>query len=298
MKYRITHTTSYSYSEPASLSQNELYLLPGSTIHQHVTEGRVSITPEPAYLRERVDYFGNVMQTFMIQQSHKKLTITALSTIETRAVSALDAQLTAPWETVVSQLAGWTGADDLSACQYRFPSPMTIVTPEIEAYARISFPADQPVLAGALDLMNRIFTEFSYDKSATTIDTPVDQVLACRKGVCQDFSHLMISCLRTLGLAARYVSGYLETLPPPGKPKLVGADASHAWLSLYIPGLGWIDLDPTNNVIPGEQHITIACGRDYTDVTPVKGVVMGGGVHTMAVMVDVNRLEEPVQQPG
>ena len=136
--------------------------------------------------------------------------------------------------------------------------------------------------------MERVFTEFAYDKSATTVDTSVDQVLATKKGVCQDFAHLSISCLRSLGLAARYVSGYLETQPPKGKPKLVGADASHAWLSLFIPGIGWIDMDPTNNLVPGERHITLAWGRDYGDVTPVKGVVMGGGIHKLSVSVDVS----------
>ena len=138
-----------------------------------------------------------------------------------------------------------------------------------------------------MDLMQRIFTEFTYDKSATNVDTPVESVLADRKGVCQDFAHLAIGCLRSLGLAARYVSGYLETQPPPGKAKLIGADASHAWLSLFVPDEGWVDLDPTNNLIPGEKHITLAWGRDYGDVTPVKGVVMGGGSHTLSVMVDV-----------
>jgi transglutaminase-like putative cysteine protease len=139
-------------------------------------------------------------------------------------------------------------------------------------------------------LIGRIYGEFTYDKTASTVDTSVEQILAGRKGVCQDFSHFAISCLRSLGLAARYVSGYLETLPPPGKPKLVGTDASHAWISLYVPDCGWIDLDPTNNIFPGEAHITLAWGRDYSDVAPVKGVVMGGGRHTLSVVVDVSPL--------
>jgi transglutaminase-like putative cysteine protease len=141
-----------------------------------------------------------------------------------------------------------------------------------------------------MDLMRRLFTEYVYDKSASTVETPVDQVFINRRGVCQDFAHLALACLRSLGLAGRYVSGYLETLPPPGKDKLVGADASHAWVSLYVPDEGWIDLDPTNNLIPGEMHITLAWGRDYSDVAPVKGVVMGGGAHALAVEVDVARM--------
>jgi transglutaminase-like putative cysteine protease len=153
--------------------------------------------------------------------------------------------------------------------------------------AQAAFPKETPLLAGALDLTDRIYRSFAYDRKATTVDTPVTQVLETRKGVCQDFAHLAIGCLRSLGLAARYVSGYLETKPPPGKPKLVGADASHAWFSLYLPDFGWVNLDPTNNMITGENHICVAWGRDYGDVTPVKGVVMGGGTHTLSVAVDV-----------
>ena len=179
------------------------------------------------------------------------------------------------------------GPAALEALQFVFASPMIAVNADALTYARPSFPPGKPVLAGAVDLIRRIFTEFTYDKSATTVDTAVDQVLANRKGVCQDFAHLAISCLRALGLSARYVSGYMETAPPPGKPKLIGADASHAWISLFVPDTGWVDLDPTNNLIAGEKYITVAWGRDYGDVTPVKGVVMGGGVHQLSVMVDV-----------
>ena len=180
--------------------------------------------------------------------------------------------------------------EELEASQFVFASPLITINPAVLAYARPSFPPGTPVLAGAVDLMRRIFTEFTYDKSASTVDTSVAQVLASRKGVCQDFSHLAIACLRSLGLAARYVSGYLETQPPPGKPKMVGADASHAWVSVFVPEVGWIDFDPTNNMLVGESHITLAWGRDYSDVAPVKGVVMGGGVHTLSVVVDVAAL--------
>ena len=197
---------------------------------------------------------------------------------------------TPPWETVVRKLAARDRPRELEALRYVFASPLITVGPAAGEYARSSFAPGTPVLAGAVDLMGRIFTEFKYDKSATTVDTSVEQVLANRSGVCQDFAHAAVSCLRAMGLAARYVSGYLKTLPPPGKPRLVGADASHAWISLYVPDAGWVDLDPTNNLIPGETHITLAWGRDYGDVTPVKGVVMGGGVHTLSVEVDVTAL--------
>ncbi len=287
MRYRVVHKTDYRYSEPASLSHNELYLVPRETGTQRLLQNRLDIAPQPEYLRQHTDYFGNAAHVFMVQHPHEKLVMTAESIVETFRPITPPADVTAPWESVVQSLAAHTRPDELEAFQFIFPSPLVRLPQGINAYAQPSFSPGRPVLSGALDLMQRIFTEFTYDKEATTVDTPVGQVLSDRKGVCQDFAHLAIGCLRSLGLAARYVSGYLETQPPPGKPKLVGADASHAWLSLFIPDTGWVDLDPTNNLIPGEKHITLAWGRDYGDVTPVKGVVMGGGVHTLSVMVDV-----------
>jgi transglutaminase-like putative cysteine protease len=287
MKYRITHETAYRYSEPASLSQNELFLHPRETDTQRVVQSRLAIVPAPQYLHRRTDYFGNIAQVFMVQQPHDELRMTATSVVETRPPAIPTPADTPPWETAVRRLAAHPQPAELAACQFVFGSPLAAVAPGALAYARPSFPPGTPILAGALDLIQRIFTEFTYDKSATTVDTTVDQVLANRKGVCQDFAHLAIGCLRALGLAARYVSGYLETKPPPGKPKLIGADASHAWISLFVPDAGWVDLDPTNNLITGENHITLAWGRDYGDVTPVKGVVMGGGVHMLSVLLDV-----------
>ncbi|BBO91493.1 transglutaminase family protein [Desulfosarcina ovata] len=287
MRYRITHKTAYRYSEPASLSQNELILKPRMTATQTVGPCRLEIVPQPQYLSERIDFFGNTVQGFMVQHPHSELAMTAFSEMEILPQGSPPPESTPPWEQVAQQLTAHTGSNELDAYQFVFASPLVAVGAAVREYARVSFPPHRPVLAGAMDLMGRIFTGFTYDKTATTVDTGVDQVLADRKGVCQDFAHLAISGLRSLGLAARYVSGYLETLPPPGKPKLVGADASHAWLSLFVPGFGWVDLDPTNNLIPGERHITLAWGRDYGDVTPVKGVVMGGGVHALSVMVDV-----------
>lgn len=290
MTYQIRHQTRYEYSEAASLSQNEVWLYPRETPTQRVIHSRLFIRPEPAYLHERFDFFGNRVHLFMVQQPHHALTISAESTIETQASQWPVPETTPPWETVAAGLRGPGMGVDMDACQHAFESPLIPYSLRVADFARESFPPGIPVLRGALDLMNRIYTGFTYQKAATTIDTPIDVVLQSRKGVCQDFAHLQIGCLRSLGLAARYVSGYLETLPPPGKPKLVGADASHAWLSLYVPGFGWVDLDPTNNVIPARQHITVAWGRDYSDVTPVKGVVMGGGIHTLSVEVDVNPL--------
>ena len=287
MKYRIRHKTIYRYSEPASLSHNELFLNPRETGTQRVMQSRLTIVPEPQYLHQRTDYFGNIAHVFMVQQPHDELAMSTVSMVETSLPVTPAAADTSPWEAVAHRLAAPEGPAELAANQFVFVSPLITVSPAAMAYGRQSFAPGTPVLAGGLDLVRRIFTDFTYDKSATTVDTTVDQVLVNRKGVCQDFAHVAISCLRSLGLAARYVSGYLETSPPPGKPRLIGADASHAWVSLFVPDAGWVDLDPTNNLIAGESHITVAWGRDYGDVSPVKGVVMGGGVHSLSVTVDV-----------
>ena len=287
MKYRISHQTAYHYAEPASLSQNELFLFPRETATQKVLESRLVIVPQPQYLHHRTDYFGNTVHIFMVQHPHRELTVTATILVETAIPATPVPDHTLPWESAAQRLAAQTEPDLLAPYQFIFASPLVALSPAVRAFAQSSFPPGRPLLAGALDLIARIFTEFSYDKGSTTVDTAVDQVLDNRKGVCQDFAHLAIGGLRALGLAARYVSGYLETAPPPGKPKLTGADASHAWISLFVPDYGWVDLDPTNNLLPGASHITVAWGRDYSDVTPVKGVVMGGGAHTLSVQVDV-----------
>ncbi|MBF0290114.1 MAG: transglutaminase family protein [SAR324 cluster bacterium] len=288
MNYQINHQTIYNYSELASISQNELFLFPRETEKQKVIQSTLNIFPKPQYTRQRVDYFGNITQVFMVQHPHNELSITASSRVMTLVPETPVIAGTPPWESVVQRLGVHEHPEELDAYQYVFISPQTAITSQIKSYAQLSFPPGMSILAGAVNLTNRIFTEFSYDESATTVDTPVEQVLLNKKGVCQDFAHFAISCLRSLGMAARYVSGYLETAPPPGKPKMVGADASHAWFALFVPGTGWVDLDPTNNIMTGEQHITVAWGRDYTDVTPVKGVVMGGGSHSLSVKVDVS----------
>ena len=290
MKYRIVHKTKYRYSEPASLSQNELMLTPRATETQEVGSSRLEIRPEPQYWDNRTDYFGNHVRAFMVQHPHAELSMTATSHVDTSPSNPPAVESTPSWEAVARQLASHALPQELAAYQFIFASPLTTVSAAIKDFATNSFPPQRPILEGALDLIERIFTEFTYDKAATTVETAVEQVLRDRKGVCQDFAHVAISCLRSLGLAVRYVSGYLETQPPPGKPKLIGADASHAWVSLYVPQAGWVDLDPTNNLIPREQHITLAWGRDYGDVTPVRGVGLGGGRHDLSVKVDVAAL--------
>jgi len=291
MKYHIEHVTEYAYSEPASLSYNEVFLRIRNTPTQQVTQYSIDITPTPLKVIERVDYFGNICRTFMVQQPHQRMKIHSSCVVETLKCPNPDPVTTSKWELTAQQLASPKTEEQLDASQYIYKSPLTVIDNEVTAYAAPSFPSGRPVLEGALELMSRIFTDFTYDKHATNVDTSVLQVLRKKRGVCQDFSHLCISALRGLGLAARYVSGYLETIPPPGKKKLVGSDASHAWLSVYTPEYGWVDLDPTNNMMPKEQHVIIGWGRDYSDITPVKGVVMGGGIHQLSVSVDMNQIK-------
>lgn len=199
--------------------------------------------------------------------------------------------VTLPWETVRDRLRLDRAAEVLDAYQFAFDSPHVALDDDAHAYATASFPPGRPILDGVADLTRRIHAEFAYDPSATTVATPVGDVLRQRRGVCQDFAHLEIACLRTLGLAARYVSGYILTTPPPGAPRLVGADASHAWLAVWVGDEGWIDVDPTNDQLPRDQHVTVAWGRDYGDVSPLRGVVLGGGEHRMTVAVDVTPLD-------
>lgn len=288
MIYQITHTTGYKYSAPASLSQNELFLAPRNTPSQEVLRSQLFIEPKPQYIQERKDYFGNTAHVFMVQHPHDELEITIKNVVNTMLPFTPKADTTLPWEQAAARLQQHQTPEELDAYQFTFASPLVPLLPATREYAVPSFPPGTPVLKGAMDLTRRIFNEFEYDKLASNVETTVEQALATKKGVCQDFALVAISCLRTLGLAARYVSGYLETIPPPGKEKLIGADASHAWLSIYIPDVGWVDLDPTNNLLANETYITVSWGRDYGDVSPVKGVVMGGGNHTLSVMVDVS----------
>ena len=311
MKYRITHSTFYHYSQPVGLCQNEARLQPRIFWRQQCHNSRFDIKPTPMDFSERIDFFGNRVAYFAIQQPHTQLIVTAISevTIFPRQ-NNLDLLNQMTWEQVrsllqESPLLGQSQSqlgqsqiqnqdqalEVLDARQYVLDSPMVIVTPELADYAQSSFLPNLALVDVVHDLMQRIYKDFTYDPAFTTIATPLSEVLSFRRGVCQDFAHLAIGCLRAYGIAARYISGYVETLPEPGKPRLVGADASHAWFSVYIPGTGWLDFDPTNNTVPLDQHITLAWGRDYADVTPLKGIAFGGGQHTLSVSVDVLRLE-------
>ena len=315
MKYRITHSTLYQYSQMVGLCQNEARLQPRDFWRQQCQSSRFDITPEPADFQQRLDFFGNRVAYFAIQQAHQRLMVTAISEVTVFPRQSRDHPTNLiTWEQVRDRLQGRPAQmqrqtqsqsqsqsqqqqqecpdDDLQDAKlYLLDSPMVNSSEELAHYALPSFSPGRPLVQVVTDLMQRIHVDFTYDPSFTTIATPLSDVLHFRRGVCQDFAHLAIACLRSMGIAARYVSGYVETLPEPGKPRLVGADASHAWFEVYVPDTGWLDFDPTNNALPFDQHITLAWGRDYTDVTPLKGIAFGGGSHTLSVSVDVLRLE-------
>lgn len=290
MKYKITHTTRYAYSEPVPVCHNQVHLAPRELDHQFCYDYALLVSPAPHDRRHRVDYFGNVVDYFSIHEPHQGLTVTASSIIEVLPRPAIDATHTVPWEEVVERTARNVSSSGLAIQQFCYSSRYVSDYAAYEPYARTSFRPGGSIVAAALDLTRRIHTDFKYDPRATNINTTVAEVFAGRSGVCQDFAHFQIACLRSLGLAARYVSGYLRTIPPEGKPRLVGADASHAWVSVWCGAAGWVDFDPTNNVIPGIDHVTLAWGRDYADVCPIQGVVVGGGQHQMSVSVDVATL--------
>lgn len=311
MKYRITHTTLYQYSQSVGLCQNEAKLQPRNFWRQHCDNSRIDINPIPTDFHERMDYFGNHIAYFAIQQPHTQLSVTAISDVTLfPKQSTLDLFNQMTWEQVRNLLQeppfqgqlqyqqsqvfshGQDQAQELLyAKQCLLDSPMVTVSPDLANYAQPSFQPNRLLVDVVYDLMGRIYKDFIYDPTFTTIATPLSDVLCHRRGVCQDFAHLAIGCLRAYGIAARYISGYVETLTAPGKPRIVGADASHAWFSVYVPTIGWLDFDPTNNTVPLDQHITLAWGRDYSDVTPLKGIAFGGGQHTLSVSVDVLRLE-------
>ena len=291
MRYRIAHRTEYAYGKTASLCHNEARLLPRDLPHQRCLGSEVAIEPVPAAYREREDFFGNRVSYFAIQQPHDRLTVTVTSEVRVEANPAqLDFSSDLPWERVRERLRAGTDPAALEARTYVLDSPLVTAGAELADYAAPSFPPGRPLLAAVHDLMQRIHGEFTYDPDFTTVATPLAKVLAHRRGVCQDFAQLAIGCLRTMGLAARYDSGYIETDPPPGGARLTGADASHAWFSVYMPDGDWRGFDPTNNQVPMERHILTAWGRDFSDVTPLKGVIFGGGKHRLKVAVDVQRI--------
>jgi transglutaminase-like putative cysteine protease len=285
VKYRVRHITCYSYHGLVPLCQNQAYLSPRVFDRQQCELSKVTVQPEPIETHAWTDYFGNSALYFAVDVPHDELTVTAESIVKVTAPKLPAPAATPPWEHARDATA--KSLTD-KAAQFTFESPLIRFIDEAYDYALPSFAPGRPLLEAVLDLTGRIFREFKYDPTASCVNTPTEETLRKRRGVCQDFAHLEITCLRSLGLAARYVSGYLLTDPPPGQQKLVGADASHAWLSVYCPQQNcWFDLDPTNNQIPQIRHVTLAWGRDYSDVCPIKGVFLGGGDHRMYVSVDV-----------
>ena len=287
MTYHIRHRTLYEYAAPVSVSQHVARLAPRGTATQTCTDFNLEISPEPTLRQTRPDYFGNQLCLFSIQEVHARLEIVTNSRVALRAEPTVAVETSPAWEEVARLFRDPVSPEVIEPYQFVFDSPQVRAAFALADYARESFAKDTPLLAGARELTRRLFTDFKFDPKATTVATPLEEVWEKRRGVCQDFAHLGLDCLRSLGLPARYVSGYLRTHPPAGQPRRVGADASHAWFAIFCPGAGWIDFDPTNNVRPAAEHITVAYGRDFGDVSPVAGILTGGGEHAVKVSVDV-----------
>lgn len=287
MIYTVSHRTTYSYAEPVSISHHLLHLAPRGTGRQRCRDWALEVDPAPSVRTDDRDYFGNPVTFLTVQQSHRRLVLHASSSVEVQPPELPDAAATPTVAQVRVALAQARGADALAALEHSFPSPYVPFEEELRAWAAPLLAPGEPFLAAARMLCSRIHAEFRYDPEATSVATPVAEAFRLRRGVCQDFAHLAIACLRACGLPARYVSGYLLTRPRAGGERLVGADASHAWLAVWIPEQGWVDLDPTNDLVVGEEHVTVAWGRDYGDVAPVSGTIFGGGRHEVTVAVDV-----------
>ena len=294
MKYRITHTTRYIYGAKVSLCHNLACLLPRETAWQRCLSSDLFIKPNATSIVQRWDFFANRLSQFTIEELHNGLEVTAISEVKLKKPSVDSDTVSMPWEQVRDGLTRAVESDDFPSIWdlklFTLNSPFIQHSPQAADYAMMSFLPGRPIIEATMDLTRRIYHEFTYDPGFTTIATPVQKVLEEKRGVCQDFAHLAITCLRSIGLSARYVSGYLESIPPEGQEKLVGGDASHAWLAVFVPQIGWVDFDPTNNQMPRTQHITVAFGRDYGDVVPLKGIMVGGGNHSLEVDVHVEPL--------
>ncbi|MFJ4145802.1 transglutaminase N-terminal domain-containing protein [Pseudomonas sp. NPDC089734] len=293
--YQILHDTHYKYDNPVSLAQQLAHLWPRNNPWQRCIEQHLEILPTPTTRRDELDVFGNPLTRLAFERPHDELQVNARLRVEVLARPVLDFNLSPAWEVTRSALtygAFPMTSDILEACRYRFESPYVHLKRSFAEFSEDCFPPGRPLLLCVQALMEKIFEEFTFDGEATQVATPLVEVLERRRGVCQDFAHLMLACLRSRGLAARYVSGYLLTQPPPGQPRLIGADASHAWVSVFCPASGWVDFDPTNNIQPALEHICLAWGRDFSDVSPLRGVILGGGSHDPEVRVTVMPLSD------
>jgi transglutaminase-like putative cysteine protease len=306
MLLEIIHETQYDYDPSVEIAQHFAHLKPASLQSQQVLETEIQVNPKPAWSEESLDNFGNIRTFFSLQNRHSELSINAKSLIETNRNFQAGAkpQDTPAWELVREYFRYHSKSKWDAASEFLFSSPFVEIRPEFYEFARANFTSGRPILEAAIDLTQRIYGEFHYVSKSTDIGTPALEALNNRKGVCQDFAHILIASLRSLGLPAKYISGYILTNPPPGQPRLIGGDASHAWVSVYVPNIdsngdltvgNWCDLDPTNNrwgyISPGEDYIHLAQGRDYADVSPIRGVIHGGSDHKLDVAVTVRPIE-------
>lgn len=287
MIFEISHKTHYRYTQPVVESQHVVRVTPRALPKQSLRHHSLLVEPAPSMRVQRVDAFGNSMVCLSIEEPHQELVFHARSGVETRPAASFDATVTTAWDHLDEALMPHLAETAMDVFQYRCGSRLASPSLEIADFAAASFPAGRPLVDGAIDLTHRIFREFKFDPTATDVSTPVGTVLRLGRGVCQDFAHLSLAALRSRRIPARYVSGYILTRPPPGQARLQGADASHAWISVWAPETGWVDLDPTNGLIVGEEHVTVAYGRDYDDVSPISGVLLGGGKHVVSVGIDV-----------
>ena len=287
MIFDVSHKTHYRYSQPVVQSQHLIHMSPRVVGRQTIRHHSLIVEPAPVQRFDGIDAFGNPVLILDIEVPHKELILHARSTIEIHPRTVIDPVATVAWNGIDEALKVFERGLPLDIIQYRCASRLTTPSPEISAYAKVSFRPGRPVLEAAIELNQRIFEDFIFDNTATDVSTPIQQVFEQRRGVCQDFAHLALTCLRAMRVPGRYVSGYILTKPPPGQPRLQGADASHAWVSVWSSGTDWVDLDPTNGIIVADEHVTIAHGRDYDDVSPISGVLLGGGDHTVSVGVDI-----------
>ena len=292
MTYEIVHKTTYKYKYSVSVGNHIACLTPRSLPHHRCLWNELKISPPPATESRRVDYFGNQLSLFTIQEPHQELVVESRSEVVIDESSNTWPESSIAWDDAADRTPKDRNLEGLDAYQFVFESARIRGNSELASYARESFTPRRPMADALLELTSRIHADFRFDSRATNVRTPTEEVFRKRRGVCQDFAHLQIACLRSLNLPARYVSGYLRTYPPPGRPRLIGADASHAWLSAYCPGAGWLDVDPTNNVMPSQGHVTLAWGRDYSDVSPLRGLILGGRDHTLKVAVDMKPSDE------
>jgi transglutaminase-like putative cysteine protease len=293
MRYRVQHITRYAYGSPVELAAHMVHLRPRTRSWQTVISERIFADPQPARRTDGLDHFGNHVTWLFLDLPHADFEVTSEALVEVNCLPPADSASTPPWEDVVRAAhtpAGW------EAVEFQFGTPMSPINEDTRDYVSVSFTPGRPVLEALLDLNERFYTEFRFRSGVTTISTPVTQVMQRREGVCQDFSHAMVSGLRGIGIPARYTSGYIRTKPPPGQIKRKGADQSHAWVGCWLgPEHGWIDVDPTNGILIRDEHVLLGWGRDFADVSPVRGVILGGGDHSVRVSVDLEPVDEGEQ---